>query len=197
MGNATIFYWRSPELAAKSIQIKSQSCCVHQETAKELIHLRICSPGMPKLNINSLHEDEDVLHYNQIMCSHARQPRHLLNRDWRSSHLENQTASFWPNNTRMVFFHCTHQEPILKMWWIALTVKLLLLARKVQPWTFKLFFLLFVFFSSCLINTHRAKLLQWVLSKPFLLPLQLKFRVCYLIILVNEQILEYKNIFLL
>lgn len=50
-------------------------------------------------------------------------------------------------------------------------------------------------FSGCLINNHRAKLLQWVLSKPFLLPLQLRFRVCYLIILVNEQILKYKDIF--
>lgn len=48
--------------------------------------------GHAKLNINSLHEDEDVLHYNQSMCSHGRQSRHLLNIHWRSLHLENQTT---------------------------------------------------------------------------------------------------------
>lgn len=62
--NATIIYLfffigGSPEAAAKSIQIKSPSCCVHQKTAKELIHLDVCSPFVPKLNINGLHEDED------------------------------------------------------------------------------------------------------------------------------------------
>lgn len=37
---------------------------------------------MPKLNINSLHEDEDVLHYSQLIYFYERQSRYLFNKDW-------------------------------------------------------------------------------------------------------------------